>query len=226
MKKNKSIESFESKIAELEQKIRVLEADLIHDALTGLKTRRFFEEEAKKYFNSISNKPEKKRREWFNFKHLSFIFFDIDHFKKINDTHGHATGDGVLKVVAKTIQEGIRSADIAARWGGEEMVVALLGVNENGAKKKAEQIRKSIERLSFNNLLRPESESDTGSDQTLLVTVSAGVSSFETEKDFDEIVNRADKALYKAKNSGRNKVITWSELSPETPKVKPLGLRI
>jgi len=194
-------EDLEKKIEELEQKIRVLEADLIHDALTGLKTRRFFNEEAKKYFDSISSEFSKKRKEWFKFKHLSFIFFDIDHFKKINDTHGHATGDGVLKVVAKTIQDGVRSGDIVARWGGEEIIVALLGVNENGAKKKANQIRKSIEQLSFNNL--PD----------IQVTVSAGISSFEEERSFDEIINRADKALYDAKEHGRNKVVTYSEIS-------------
>ena len=202
-------EDLEKKIEEFEQTIRVLKEDLIHDVLTGLKTRRFFEEEAKKYFESISNESNKKRREWFRFKHLSFLFFDIDYFKSINDTHGHAVGDGVLKVVAKTIQDGVRSGDIAARWGGEEMIVALLGVNESGAKKKANQIRKSIERLSFNNL--PD----------IQMTVSAGVSSFEAGNNFDEIINRADKALYQAKEGGRNKVISWTELSTEITKVKP-----
>lgn len=190
-------EQLEDKVAELEQKVRVLTEDLIHDSLTGLKTRKFFNEEAGRYFEAITDQHASKRKEWFGFKHLSFIFFDIDHFKKINDTHGHATGDGVLKAVAGAIMNGIRKGDIAARWGGEEMVVALLGVDAKGAEKKAESIRKYIERMSFNNL--PDVQ----------VTISAGVSSVELGVSFDEIISRADKAVYQAKDTGRNKVVSW-----------------
>lgn len=193
-------EQLEEKVQELEQKIRVLEADLIHDALTGLKTRKYFTEEAGKYYEALLDKHTHKRKEWFGFKHLGIIFFDIDHFKKINDTHGHATGDGVLVAVANAIKNGVRSGDIAARWGGEEMVVALLGVDEKGTERKAEMIRKSIEQMSFNNL--PD----------IQVTISAGVAAFEPGITFDEMVQRADKALYEAKESGRNKVVTFSAL--------------
>ncbi|MFH1473118.1 MAG: GGDEF domain-containing protein [bacterium] len=197
-KEEKTKEELEDKIEALEQTIRVLNEDLIHDSLTGLKTRKFFEQEAKVYFEAIRNDVRSVRRERFGFKHLSFIFFDIDYFKKINDTHGHATGDGVLKTVACTIQNGVRTGDIAARWGGEEIIVALLGVDEAGAIKKAEAIRKSIERFSFNNL--PD----------IQVTVSAGVSTTEPDVAFEELIIRADKALYEAKETGRNKVIAWS----------------
>lgn len=200
MKEELTKEQLEQKVEELEQKVRVLEQDLIHDALTGLKTRKFFEGEAKKYFDAVAKYHEGKRKEWFGFKHMSFIFFDLDHFKRINDTHGHQTGDGVLKVVAHTIMDHIRTSDIAARWGGEEMVVALLGVDEKGGYKKAEEIRKAIELLSFNNL------------PNINVTISAGVSAVEANQDFDIILGRADKALYEAKNSGRNKVITHSSI--------------
>jgi diguanylate cyclase (GGDEF)-like protein len=194
-------EELKDRIEELEQKIRVLEDDLIHDTLTGLKTRKFFNEEVGKYHKVITNRAGTERREWFGFKHLSIIFFDIDYFKNVNDTHGHAVGDGVLKTVAKTICENIRSGDIAARWGGEEMVVALLGVDETGAQKKAESIRKDIERLSFNNI------------SNLSVTVSAGVSTVDQGATFEEVVQRADKALYEAKDTGRNKVVSWSSLT-------------
>jgi len=197
-KEDERVGELENKIAELEQTIRVMKDDLIHDSLTGLKTRRFFEQEAGMYFKTISEKYKQERREWFGFKHMSIIFFDIDHFKKINDTHGHAAGDGVLRVVAKNIMDGIRAGDIAARWGGEEIVVALLGVGEKNAYKKAEAIRKSIELLSFNNLPNVE------------VTVSAGVASQDAETGFQEIISRADQALYQAKETGRNKVIFWS----------------
>lgn len=191
-------EQLEGKVAELEQKVRILTEDLIHDSLTGLKTRKYFNEEAGRYFEAITDQHASKRKEWFGFKHLSFIFFDIDHFKKINDTHGHATGDGVLKAVAGAIMNAIRKGDIAARWGGEEMVVALLGVDAKGAEKKAESIRKYIKRMSFNNL--PDVQ----------VTISAGVSSVEQGVSFDETISRADKALYEAKDTGRNKVVSWT----------------
>lgn len=193
------IEELENKIVELEQTIKILREDLINDSLTGLKTRKYFTEEASKFYEAIVEKHAQKRREWFGFKHMSIIFLDIDHFKNINDTHGHTTGDAVLKVVASAIMNGVRSGDITARWGGEEMIVALLGVDEKGARKKAETIRKSIEHLSFNNL--PD----------LQVTVSAGVASVDPELSISEIIARADKALYQAKETGRNKVVTWSE---------------
>ena len=167
------------------------------DDLTGLYNRRYLTLTLPKELTKAKDKKSV----------LSIFMIDFDDFKSINDTHGHAVGDGVLKVVAKTIQDGVRSGDIAARWGGEEMIVALLGVNESGAKKKANQIRKSIERLSFNNL--PD----------IQMTVSAGVSSFEAGNNFDEIINRADKALYQAKKGGRNRVVSWTELSPEITKV-------
>jgi len=197
MSKELTKEELEEKVAELEQKIRVLEEDLIHDSLTGLKTRKYFTEEASKYYDSITDEYTYKRREWFGLKHIGIIFFDIDHFKNINDTHGHAVGDAVLKAVAKTIESGVRHGDIAARWGGEEMVVALLGMDEKGAVKKAESIRKNIQEMSFNNL--PD----------IHVTISAGVAVFEAGIPFDEVMQRADKALYEAKETGRNKVVIF-----------------
>lgn len=196
-----TIQELKSKIEELEQIIRVLKTDLIHDALTGLKTRKFFNEEAKKFYESAVYTPLVARREWFGIKNMSFIFFDIDHFKKINDTFGHSAGDGVLKAVARAIEDGVRKGDIAARWGGEEIVVALMGAREDDATKKAEAIRKSIERLSFNSL--PD----------INVTISAGVAAAEINLPFEEALDRADRALYVAKNSGRNQVVKFSEIA-------------
>lgn len=191
-----------AKIAELEQTIRILKDDLIHDALTGLKTRKFFNEEARVFYEAAVNRHP-GRRQWFGFKTISFIFFDIDHFKKINDTYGHFAGDGVLKSVASRISDGVRKGDIVARWGGEEIVVALVGADEDAALAKAEAIRRSVERLGFNSV------------GGLHVTVSAGVATAEDGVSFEEVLDRADKSLYKAKQSGRNKVVLWSELVSE-----------
>lgn len=190
------------KIAELEATVHLLEKDLIHDNLTGLKTRGFFEEEAKVYFDIAVNAKDRgaRRTKWFGFTNVSFIFFDIDYFKKVNDTLGHDAGDEVLKAVAETIKMSVREGDTAARWGGEEIAVTLVGATERDAKNKAEDIRRQIEDIIF------------GKYSDLHITISAGVASAESGSTFEDILKRADKALYRAKETGRNKVVGYSEL--------------
>lgn len=192
---------FEKRIVELETQVRDLERDLIHDKLTGLKTRAFFENEQNVYIEMITQNEQGKREEWFGFKNISIIFFDIDHFKKVNDTYGHDVGDLVLQKVAETIRTNLRTGDTLARWGGEEMIASLLGANEEDAMEKAEEIREKIAALNF--LEVPD----------LRVTVSAGVASSEKEVTFPELTKRADIALYKAKETGRNMVMAYSEIS-------------
>lgn len=192
-------QKLEDRVAELEAQIRDLEKDLIHDSLTGLKTRAFFEEESTVYIHAVANLEAGKRREWFGFKNISFIFFDIDHFKKINDTYGHSIGDEVLREVSLLINRSVREGDTVARWGGEEIVVCLLGANEKDARDKALNIVKSIERLTFTS-------------NVLKVTMSAGVATNWKGATYEELIEHADKALYKAKESGRNKVVAYSEL--------------
>lgn len=194
------------RVAELERHADELETNLIHDPLTGLKTRAFFEEEVGTFLEIISQESRgdkyavSQRKERFGFRNLSIIFFDIDHFKKVNDTYGHDVGDIVLKRVAEVVRSSLRAGDTAARWGGEEIVCSLLGANEKDAAKKAEDIREKIEKLTF-----PEVSE-------LSVTVSAGATASEKGAGLMELVKRADQALYKAKNSGRNKVISYSKL--------------
>ncbi|MEQ1500501.1 MAG: GGDEF domain-containing protein [Parcubacteria group bacterium] len=190
----------QEKIVELENQIHELEKDLIHDSLTGLKTRAFFEEELKVYISSISNSVEGKRRDWFGFKNLSVLFFDIDFFKKINDKYGHDVGDMVLRKVAETVNKSVREGDTAARWGGEEMVSSLLGANEADAKGKAESIRKQIEELTF-----PQH-------RDLTVTISIGVATYSKGMNIGELIKNADLSLYRAKDNGRNQVVAFSEL--------------
>jgi two-component system cell cycle response regulator len=193
-------EELKKRVEELESHVRVLEKDLIHDALTGLKTRAFFEEEVNLYLDSIRNIHGSKRKEWFGFKNMSFLFLDIDHFKTVNDTYGHDIGDVVLKRVAEAVNRSLRGGDTAARWGGEEMVVALLGANEEDAFHTALRINELVKSLKF-----PEAPE-------LKVTISIGIATADESASLEELVKRADKALYLAKENGRNMVIRYSEI--------------
>lgn len=118
---------------------------------------------------------------------------DIDHFKKINDTHGHNVGDDVLVEMAEILKASVRSQDIVARWGGEEFVLFLPSVDHMQAKKILEKLIDKIERHSF-----------AGCDA---VTASVGVSKLRYEDDLRSAIGRADEALYMAKNGGRNQVV-------------------
>jgi diguanylate cyclase (GGDEF)-like protein len=193
-------EELVSRISELESEIKNLEKDLIHDGLTRLKTRAFFEDETKVYLELIRNVNVGKRRQWFGFKNMSVLFFDIDHFKSVNDKYGHDKGDQVLMTVAKTIQETLRQGDTAARWGGEEMIVSLLGAVESDAITKAESILNKIREIEFADM--PE----------LKVTASIGVAMAHPDLSFEELVKRADESMYNAKETGRNKVVAFSEI--------------
>ncbi len=195
-----SEQDLQKKIEVLEKRIHNLEKDLIHDSLTALKTKAFFEEESNTYLSAIGKVNTSKRKNWFGFKNLSVLFFDIDHFKKINDTYGHSVGDSVLREVAKVISRSVREGDTVARWGGEEIVASLLGANELDAKNKAEEIRKSIESLSFD------------SNPDLKVTISIGVAGNFEGATCADLLKNADLALYKAKRDGRNRVVAHSEL--------------
>lgn len=193
----------EEEVKELRSQVYELENNLIHDALTGLKTRAFFEEEVQVFLEIIDQQAEygtSQRKERFGFRNLSIIFFDIDHFKKINDTYGHDVGDKVLKKVSLAIQSSLRTGDTVARWGGEEIIVSLLGADEKDAAAKAEEIRQMISSLIFGDV------------PGLSVTISAGIATSEKGIKIVELEKRADKALYKAKQSGRNQVVMYSEI--------------
>jgi len=125
---------------------------------------------------------------------LSLIFFDVDHFKKFNDTYGHQVGDNVLSGLASLIKNSLRDSDFFARWGGEEFVILLPGVKLKSAKAIAEHKRKIIQDYTF--------------DDNLKVTCSFGVVSMLESDDKDSLLKRADEALYKAKDSGRNCVVS------------------
>lgn len=128
---------------------------------------------------------------------LSVLMLDIDFFKRFNDTYGHACGDVVLQMVAKVVQQNTRNQDMAARYGGEEFVVMLCDTPAPTAEKIAERIRTSIENLDI-----------LYDGQHLNLTISIGVAEYTPaiDKTAKNLVDRADKALYNSKQTGRNKV--------------------
>jgi diguanylate cyclase (GGDEF)-like protein len=128
---------------------------------------------------------------------LSFIMFDIDHFKKINDVHGHLAGDFVLKELARLVQGRIRRDEVFARYGGEEFAIVMPETNREGARALADGIREKVEQSSF-----------TFQGETIRVTISIGVAMLnENDKSAADIIREADQKLYEAKRGGRNRVI-------------------
>lgn len=123
---------------------------------------------------------------------LSLIMYDLDHFKKVNDTFGHNMGDEVLKTITRLINENIRSIDIAGRWGGEEFMVLLPQTDTAAASKVAEKLREVVELHKFDKVGR--------------ITASFGLTQYVPEDDIDSLTKRVDEALYRAKTSGRNRV--------------------
>jgi len=128
---------------------------------------------------------------------ISILFIDIDRFKFVNDTYGHQVGDQVLKDFSKILQSNIRETDTVGRWGGEEFLIIRCETNIEGSLQLSENLRIIIENTTFQYIKN--------------ITASFGVASFKDEESVDLLVKRADKALYKAKNSGRNKVCVYNE---------------
>lgn len=164
------------------------------DFLTGLNNVRGFDVEYNKAINRSSRKGER----------LAFLQIDIDFFKKINDTYGHASGDVVLKKFAELLVEACRSFDIISRNGGEEFSVILQDCPAVHAIEVAERIRKTIEMTAF----------QINGKGPIHITASVGVSAYpDYAKNPELLIAIADKALYQAKQSGRNKVVLYEEFN-------------
>ncbi|WP_300302388.1 GGDEF domain-containing protein [Anaerosolibacter sp.] len=152
-----------------------------YDGLTKLYNRRYFNEYLGKEISIVERYA----------KDLSLVMFDIDHFKKVNDTYGHDIGDSVLKELSNLVQNHIRQSDMLARIGGEEFAVVAPETDGESAVLLSEKIRKIVEEHDFMHVGK--------------ITISLGVTQFTQGDSSDSIYKRADIALYKAKNNGRNR---------------------
>lgn len=179
-------EALLKKNALITEQTKKLELLATRDFLTGLSNRRDFLERAgqeEKRFNR-TNRP------------FTLILLDIDHFKRVNDTYGHACGDKVLINVSRTLEKSLRAQDILARWGGEEFICLLPETGDEGAKRTAEKIRIDMERRGHDCI-------DVG----VSITVTLGVCVYDGSCAIEACIRRADDALYMGKNRGRNQVV-------------------
>lgn len=185
--------AFNSMSQTVRSNVETIEATSRTDQLTGMCNRRHLLAEGYRMLGVAirANSP------------CACLMLDIDHFKNVNDTHGHPVGDQVLIHVAGIIAANTRASDLAARFGGEEFVVLAAGAALNEAVILAERIRTAIAGSSIS--VGPA---------RITVTVSIGVAEYDMEPDFgsnvlEDMIEKADKALYRAKQSGRNRVETW-----------------
>jgi diguanylate cyclase (GGDEF)-like protein len=196
--------SIDSKPRELASEEIALLTDLAHlvmdelelrilattDSLTGVLSRRAFREEAARDFSLA----RRHRHE------LSCVILDIDHFKRVNDTYGHAIGDVVLQGVVDVCKRSLRGSDYVGRIGGEEFAILLPQTNGKAALEVAQRLRRAIEREAFATAAG-----------TLKITASLGVAPCDTSvTDIDALMRRADVALYGAKSAGRNKAVNFA----------------
>ncbi|WP_237154620.1 GGDEF domain-containing protein [Oryzibacter oryziterrae] len=169
----------------LDQEIR---HQAITDPLTGVANRRRIWEVASRALDDAQRGSQP----------LSVLALDLDHFKLVNDTHGHAAGDQVLVAVAAAVSSALRSVDVLARVGGEEFAVLLPGTSLEGAQIVAERLKKAIAQISI----------ACEGNVHLRVTTSIGVATAgRTTRTWDELIRKADRALYSAKQTGRNRVV-------------------
>lgn len=162
----------------------------VTDALTGLNNRRYLDT----HLATLVDRSHRRDRP------LSVLITDIDHFKAINDVHGHEGGDHVLREFARRIRGAVRGADLACRYGGEEFVVVMPDTTPEVAAQVAERLRTAIAAMPF------QTAAEGGA---AVVTTSVGIATLESDGEgADSLMRRADQALYQAKNAGRNRVVS------------------
>ncbi|MDN4502202.1 diguanylate cyclase [Alteromonadaceae bacterium BrNp21-10] len=179
--KNRELLKLQEQLKKRNQKLEYLST---HDSLTNLVNRHFFEENVEKERNRAKR----------NANVMSLLLIDLDNFKIINDTFGHTAGDNVLFEVAKVLKQQVRSVDVVGRWGGEEFIILLPDTGLSDAVPLAERIREAVYHIDVIGLHK--------------VSCSIGVMEFAPTEDLNTAFVQVDKALYKAKEAGRNRVET------------------
>ncbi|NGO54972.1 GGDEF domain-containing protein, partial [Allomesorhizobium camelthorni] len=169
----------------LSARSETLEHAALTDGLTGMQNRRYFDDALKEYLDEFRriDKP------------VGLMIFDLDHFKQVNDTHGHDVGDEVLRAVAGCLKDMTRYHDVVARLGGEEFAVVAPNMDHDLLVKLAERIRKGIAAMPI-----------LSGNVRLKITASVGLAVWDRKESAEEFFRRADKQLYEAKRQGRNRV--------------------
>ncbi|MGD8811288.1 MAG: GGDEF domain-containing protein, partial [Thioalkalispiraceae bacterium] len=185
-----NLEEGSDEISRLREQLNEAKRDALTDPLTGLPNRRAFDS----HLNNLIKEQTS----------CSLLILDIDHFKHFNDEYGHLLGDKVLRHVANSTQSCIKGRDFVARFGGEEFAILLAETPLGGAARVGEEIRKTIEKT---RLVKKESHEPIGP-----VTISIGVAQYHAPETLEMLIERADKALYRSKNKGRNRVTQETEL--------------
>ncbi len=177
------IKAMESESCELKSKLKIANTQALRDTLTGLPNR-----------NAYNERLENELARWKRYHSpLSLIIWDIDHFKNINDSYGHKAGDKVLLLIAKQLSDHSRATDFISRFGGEEFTMLLPNTGSQAALLLANQLRKIIEKTGFN-----------ASGASVAITISCGITEFILNDTDESAFERADQALYQAKEQGRN----------------------
>lgn len=182
-------EELEARIGSIITRTKTYEQMAFRDPLTGISNRRFFDHQLDLEFQRLSRYPSP----------MSIVFLDIDRFKRINDTYGHATGDLVLQGLAHMLQQHLRSTDLLARFGGEEFVAAMPGADAAQAKTAMEDILELMRTA-------PVAVQDGN---VFHITFSAGICEWTPDITKEEWISRADSAMYEAKQSGRNQICVY-----------------
>lgn len=183
------LEMSERAMDELKRDLDQIRKEAMTDGLTGLANRKMLDEEMQNMVDHACETGES----------FVFMLLDIDHFKAFNDNYGHQVGDQVLRLVAKTLVDGVKGQDLVGRYGGEEFVILLPNSSIKAGEIVGENLRKSVADKEVINR-------STG-DRLGQITLSAGVAQFMAGDTLEKLIERADGALYTAKNNGRNQVV-------------------
>jgi diguanylate cyclase len=191
------LEESSTEIQQLRQNLELVRREALTDALTGIPNRKFFDTRLRAAVLEANNTGEP----------LSLILTDIDHFKHFNDTYGHQMGDQVLRLVARTLTDSVKGRDTPARYGGEEFAIILPQTALAAAMVLGEQIRRTIMRR---HIVRRDTGDDFGT-----ITLSMGVATYHAAEHLVDTIRRADAALYQAKRTGRNRVVSEDALEKQ-----------
>jgi diguanylate cyclase (GGDEF)-like protein len=180
--------------ATLSARSETLQHAALTDPLTGMQNRRYFDDALREYIEEFRriDRP------------IGLMILDLDHFKDVNDTHGHDVGDEVLRAVASCLRDMTRYHDIVARLGGEEFAVVAPNMNEDLLVKFAERIRKAVASMAVQS-----------GNVRLKVTTSVGLAVWDSRESGEEFYRRADRLLYQAKRMGRNRVCARSDTAAD-----------